>query len=185
MKDFFRELNRPAHLARRDVAVERAVEFLCLPVAAMNAESRVAHVDRVLSLLRTALEHADLAARSARTTQRERDFRRFLDLVLHNVTSLHALVENQAHFESEKQCFLDHFLGDRTEESALSAVNYQRRAEDMLQALWQIMRLSHAPYRAMQEENLAELTQEERERYRRGSATYRESLPDPARPQTA
>ncbi|MDZ4197810.1 MAG: hypothetical protein U1E27_00840 [Kiritimatiellia bacterium] len=176
MSVLFREWNRPPHLARRDAAVERAVESIFRPVQTMSVTLRMSHVEYVLTLLQAACAHADRALRSRRTTEREREFSRFLDLILQNVKSVNALVKNQAHFESETACFLSGFLRENAEEALLSASNYQRRSEDMLHGLWQILSLSHAPYRALQEENLAGLTEEERERYHRGFACYREAF---------
>jgi len=172
MRDFFRELNRPALLARRDASFERAIETLYRPVHSMDTQARLAHIDGVLSLLKTARACADRAAQSDRTTQKEKDFRRFLELILRNVESVDALLKNQEQFQSEQECFLSKFLGNHAESATLSAINYQRRSEDMLHGLWQILRLSHAPYRSLQEENLADLTAEERERYHRGHARY-------------
>jgi hypothetical protein len=179
VSDFFRELNRPSLLARRDAAVEQAVETLYRPVRSMDTRDRLSHVNRILSLLKTALAFADRAARSERTTQKEKDFRRFLELVLRNVESVEALTRNQEHFQSEQECFLSQFLGGNAETAALSATNFQRRSEDMLHGLWQILRLSHASYRNLQRENLDSLTAEERERYERGYARYLALTPDP------
>jgi hypothetical protein len=178
VSDFFRELNRPALLARRDAAVEQAVETLYRPVQSMDTQGRLAHVNSILALLKTALVYADRAAHSERATQKEKDFRRFLELVLGNVESVEALIRNQAHFQSEQECFLSQFLGSDAEAATLSATNFQRRSEDMLHGLWQILRLSHAPYRALQAENLASLTAEERERYERGYGRYLALAPD-------
>lgn len=151
----------------------------------MDTQDRLSHVNRILSLLKTALAYADRAARSERATQKEKDFRRFLELVLRNVESVEALTRNQAHFQTEQECFLSQFLGGNAETAALSAVNFQRRSEDMLHGLWQILRLSHAPYRELQRENLDSLTSEERERYERGYARYLALAPDDAPPAPA
>ena len=172
----FIEANRPVHLARRDACVERAVELLYSPVQDMGTSARTDHVGSVIRLLEVALRHADLAARSPRTTPEEKDFVHFLRLILRNSESIRSLIQNQAHLESDDHCFLGHFIGASQDEASLSAVNYQRQAEDMLAGLWQAMRLSHAPYRGLQQQNLEALDAAERERYERAYASFRREV---------
>lgn len=167
------DTNRPVHLARRDACVERSVELLTQATGHLPTAARMAHVERIIALLRTALHHARLAARSHRATDAERDFLHFLELTLRQVESVQALVHHQAHLESREHGFLSKFLGVSPDEVTLSAINFQRHAEDMLQGLWQVIRMSSAPYRRLQQENMKELSTEERARYDRAMESFR------------
>jgi len=167
------DTNRPVYLARRDAGVERAVELLSQPTSHLPTAARIAHVENVIALLRTASHHARLAARSRRAGEAERDFLRFLALTLQQVESVHALIQQQAHLESKEHGFLSKFLEVSADEVTLSAINFQRRAEDLLEGLWQVLRMSSTPYRRLQHDNLKELSLDERERYDRAIASFR------------
>lgn len=179
------ELNRPVHLARRDSGVERAVELLAQPTGHLPTAARIEHVERVIALLRTASHHARLAARSPRAGDSERDFLHFLALTLQQVESVQALIHHQAHLESKEHGFLSKFLGVNPDEVTLSAINFQRRAEDMLEGLWQVLRMSSTPYRRLQQDNLKDLTAEERERYQRAMGSFRTAVSKYAPPLSA
>lgn len=168
-------LNRPIHLARRDVFFEKAVELLYMPFQEMDAPSRLGHVDRVLQLLNTSQHHAFFATRSTRATTQERDFLHFLKLISHNVQSAHAMTQHQQHLEGEES-FLCQFLSAKPEECVLPAMHYRRRADDILQGLWHLLRLAHKPYRELQQANLSSLDEDERARYRKAYQSYREDL---------
>ncbi len=170
------ELNRPVHLALRDACAERAVELLSQPIHHIDTANRAMLVERIIALLRTAALHARLAARSERAGEQERDFLHFLLLTLQHVESVYALIQNQADMESREHGFLTKFLGVSADEVTLTALNYRRRAEDMLEGLWHVLRLSGAPYRVLQQTNLAEMSESDRERYRRARESYRAEL---------
>ncbi len=164
-------LNRPIHLARRDAHFERAVELLYMPIQELDTEARIRHVENVLLLLRTAQHHALLAAKSLETTQPERDFLRFLSLISHNVQSAHSMMQHQTHLQGEEG-FLCQFLSASEEECALPAMHYRRRADDILQGIWHLLRLAHRPYRELQHANTNSLSKEELSRYRRAYDSF-------------
>jgi hypothetical protein len=168
-------LNRPIHLARRDAFFERAVELLYMPVQEMDAATRLAHVERVLNLLNTAQQHAFFGARSPDATQQEHDFLHFLQLISHNLQSAQSMTQHQSHLEGEAS-FLCQFLTAKPEECALPALHYRRRADDILQGLWHLLRLAHKPYRELQQKNLAGLSDSEKARYKKAYQSFREEL---------
>lgn len=177
-------INRPIYLARRDAYFERAVELLYMPVQELDAAARLHHVDKVLSLLTTSQQHAFFATRSPDAPPQEHDFLHFLELIAHNLQSAHSMTQHQSHLEGE-QSFLSQFLGARPEESALPAMHYRRRADDILQGLWHLLRLAHKPYRELQQKNLAALTDEARSRYKRAYRSFREELTGAPAPEAA
>jgi len=167
-------LNRPIHLARRDVFFERAVEMLNMPLQELDILLRIKHAEMILSLLKTSESHAFFATRSSASLQ-EHDFLRFLKLIADNVQSIHAMMQQQSHLEGEEG-FLCQFLGATAEQCALPAMHYQRRAEDILQGLWHVLQLAHAPYRSLQKANYETMNDGERERYKKAYDSFRQEV---------
>ncbi len=167
------QLNRPIHLARRDAFYERGIELLYLPLQEMNTSTRIAHLHCVLEVLGTARKHAFFASRSPTICARELDFLHFLELIHDNVQSMHSMMEHQAHLEASES-FLCQFLNTTLEQCQLPAMHYRRRAEDLMNGLWQLLRLSHAPYRALQNAFAAEAGEKESARYNKAFQSFRE-----------
>lgn len=172
-KDF--NLNRPIHLARRDAYFERAVELLYMPMQEMDTNERLAHVERVISLLKTAQFHAFFTTKSPRATQHEHDLLHFMQLISHNVQSAHSMMQHQSHLEGEEG-FLCQFLDARPDECVLPAMHYRRRADDIFHGLWHLLRLGHKPYHSLQQSNVNSLTPAEQERYRKAYQSFREEI---------
>jgi hypothetical protein len=166
------DINRPIHLARRDVFFERAVELLYVPLQNLSTADRIKSSDVILSMLKTAETHAFFAIQSSSTVAQESDFLRFLRLISDNVKSAHAMMQHQLHLEAEES-FLCQFLNATPEQCVLPAMHYQRRAEDILQGLWNVLQLAHTAYRTLQTSNLQKLTEDERARYRKAYDSFR------------
>ncbi len=175
-----RDFNRPVHLARRDAYVERAVELVYMPLQKVNTQQRLQQVDFITRLIEGARKHAILAMRANRVTEEERAFERFLTLIHENARSIHALMLNQSHLESEGRAFMGLLLDEEEEEALLSAFHCRRSAEDMLMGLAQILRLAHGPYRTLQRRNVDSLENGEgdRERYRQAHRSFHLELRD-------
>jgi len=169
------DVNRPIHLARRDVFFERAVELLYTPLQNFTTAERIIHAEVVVSLLKTAETHAFFAIQSSSTIAQETDFLRFLKLISDNVQSAHAMLQHQLHLEAEES-FLCQFLSATPEQCVLPAMHYQRRAEDILQGLWNVLQLAHTAYRALQQVNLERLKEEEQTRYHKAYESFREDV---------
>lgn len=168
-------LNRPVHMARRDAFFEGAMDLLNVPTEGLETAERLTHINRVLELLTTSVRHANFAVKSVQATSREKDFLHFLELISNNVQSAQAMIQHQSHFEGEEG-FLSQFLNARPEESAQPAGHYRRRADDIFQGLWHLLRLAHQPYRELRQAALATLNPSESDRYRRACESAREEL---------
>jgi hypothetical protein len=169
------DINRPIHLARRDVFFERAVEILYIPIQNISTADRIKSAEVILSMLKTAEMHAFFAIQSSSTVTQESDFLRFLRLISDNVKSAHAMMQHQLHLEAEES-FLCQFLNATPEQCVLPAMHYQRRAEDILQGLWNVLQLAHSAYRSLQTANLQKLTEDERARYRKAYESFRNDV---------
>ena len=168
-------LNRSVHLARRDVYFEMAVELLYMPIQEMNTHRRLEHVEKVISLLKIAESHAFFATLAPSTTSQEKDFLYFLKMISHNVQSAYSMMQHQSHLEADES-FLCQFLSAKQEECELPAMHYRRRADDILQGLWHLLRLAHKPYRELQQARIHSLNEEEKSRYEKAYHCFREEL---------
>jgi hypothetical protein len=56
----------------------------------------------------------------------------------------------------------------------MPAMQYRRRADDILQGLWHMLRLAHSNYFSLQKANLEELCEDERARYGRAHESCKE-----------
>lgn len=169
------QLNRPVHLAIRDIHFERAVQVLCIPLTGASIEVRLKRLAGILELLETAKKHTEFARRSATDPSREDEFLYFMKLIRQNVQSVYAMVQNQAHLQ-ENESFLCQFLDTNPEQSTMPAMAYKRRAEDILQGLWHVLRLAHAPYRKLQKLSQEELDPSEMERYKKAYNSFQNEM---------
>ena len=85
------------------------------------------------------------------------------------------MMQHQLHLEAEES-FLCQFLNATPEQCVLPAMHYQRRAEDILQGLWNVLQLAHTAYRTLQAANLQKLTEDERARYRKAYESFRHDV---------
>ncbi len=175
-------LNKPVHLARRDAHFERAVELLYMQIEGFDIQERIAHAEQVLSLLKTAEKHAFFATQADVVSGREQEFLHFLRLISHNVQSIHSMMQHQSFLEAEES-FLCQFLNTTPERCVLPAMHYRRRADDLHQGVWHLLRLAHSPYRELQKEARAQMNEDQRSRYEKAYHSFRDELnPDTERP---
>ncbi len=173
MTSIHANLNRPIYLARRDAFYERGIELLYLPIQEMDTEKRIDLLKKVLAVLGIARRQAFFASRSLNRLSHEPDFLRFLELIHDNVKSMLSMMEQQEHLEASES-FLCQFLKTSREQCQLPASHYRRRAEDLMNGLWQLLRLAHGPYRGLQEEFKKDARPNEWERYQKAFSSFRE-----------
>lgn len=168
--------NRPVHLARRDACFERAMELLNVPAGDADSGDQLLRVRQAIDLMHSALDHARLAGRLGPVVEPEEDFLRYLALVIRNIESAAAFLENEAHLAHEDHSFLTRFLGVAAEESGLSALNYRRWGQDILMGLYQQIRMAHGPYRTLQQINARALSPDEQARYALAFESFQRDL---------
>ncbi|MBU1694282.1 MAG: hypothetical protein KKC51_10000 [Verrucomicrobia bacterium] len=169
------DINRPVHLARRDVFFERAAEILYSPLQHLPTAQRIERVEMILALLKISERHAFFAIQASKALPREHDMLRFLRLIYDSVQSAHSMMQHQLHLEAEES-FLCQFLTATPEQCVLPALHYQRRAEDILQGLWNVLQLAHTAYRALQQANQGQFQADEQERYRLAYDSFRQDV---------
>ena len=165
------DINRPVHLARRDVFFEQAAGMLCQPFKQQPTVQRIRHIEAIMALLKTSERHAFFAIQSTASQPRENDLLRFLRLIGDSVQSAHSMMQHQLHLEAEES-FLCQFLNATPEQCVLPAMHYQRRADDILQGLLYVLNLALSAYRTLQQSNQQQLTAPERERYNKAKESF-------------
>ncbi len=136
---------------------------------------RLQHIEQVAALLKTAEMHAFFALRSVEASVEEESFLHFLKLTHDNVRSIHAMIRHQLQLESGGG-FLSDFLGTTPSEAVLPAQHCQRRANDILQGLWHLLREAQASYTKLREQNLEALSEPERARYDLAHASFHDEV---------
>lgn len=167
------ELNRPIHIARRDVFYERAVELLHLPMVTRDIGKKIHHLEAVLNFLKSAERHGQFALRSSQVLQTEKDFIHFIQLLVGTVQSILSMMKHILHLESEEG-FLAKFLQIEGSGNILPTHQYERRAEDILQGLWQMLRLSHIPFQHLRKKQIEGLSEVDLERFHRAETSFRQ-----------
>lgn len=167
-------INRTIHLARRDAFFDRAIELLNQPFGDLDNPTRLKLTEIILQLLKTAETHAFFATRAG-AMPRESDLLRLLKLIAHNVQSLHSMLQQQADLESDEG-FLCQLLGTTCEQCFLPAMQYARRADDILEGVCQILQLTHSTYRGMMQAARDSMSPEEQERYKHAYNCFRQEV---------
>ena len=165
-------INRPVFLARRDAFYEVAVDSLYVPSSGSSTQERITIIEKIINLLKKSRENAFLACQSKKKSPRESDFLHFLNLISHNIESILLMIQNQAHME-EDESFMTQFLNTSPDQGLLQAKQFKRRAEDIRNGVWTVLRLAHAPYRNLQQESLRDLKPEEFQRYEKAYRSFK------------
>lgn len=156
-------LNRPVHLARRDVFYENAVARIKkLPAAKQLVEQRKM-AEQVLYLLREAYCCAKAANLSEKTSTQSRLFEASMDVVVDTALSITRMLRRQTSAEASENP-LDRFIGSGGVSAKMSG-HYRRCAVHILKGLLNILQQTEKPYRDLQRTSLAKMTVTDKDRY--------------------
>lgn len=158
-------LNRPVHLARRDVYYEQAVQLIEQLPAQKKLEDEQEATQLALQLFRKAREHASAANRSNKTSTEDQLFLSFLDTAVDNTQSIIRMLRRQQSAESEKSS-LGRFLGSNDVSSKMSA-HYRRCAAHILKGLLLVLQQAAQPYEKLRESTLIKMSATDKARYQK------------------
>ena len=158
------ELNRPVHLARRDISFEKAIDLISGQQPAFSGEMDVDVYEEVLFLLRTARLHARFAIRNAGRDSHDEQFSLFVNLLAGNVKAVLSMINLKGMVEGAKGSSFG-FLGVNEASAGLQAEEYQRRANDIIRSMQNTLRLAEEPFEKLKTENRASYSEEEAQRY--------------------
>lgn len=157
-------LNRPVHLGRRDVFLEKAMELFpeCLPAAPVK--KRLGHIDVVLYYVHSALEPATMAVKAEQADPQEEALIVFLRLVYCYLHSARAMMENESQLDNSRSPLWKFLHRDGKLESSM---NFTRSSEQLLQDVAHLFRMAEEPFRELQKKVGGVMTPEDRARYQR------------------
>ncbi len=156
-------LNRPVHLARRDVFYEKAAERIRrLPSQKLIDEQRNT-AEQALYLLREARRHAEAANLSEKTSTQSRLFVKFMDIVVDNTLSVTRMLRRQLTVNASDNA-LDGFTGATGTASKMSG-HYRRCAVLLLKGLMNSLQQAEKPFRDLCQTSIAKMTSVDKARY--------------------
>jgi len=162
-------LNRPVHLARRDLFYEQAGQLIEELPAHKKLEEQQEIAEKALALFYEARKHAQSANRSKKTSTEDQLFLDFLDTAVDNTQSITRMLRRQRAVESEG-CPLGRFLGSEDMGVKMST-HYRRCAAHILKGLLQVLRQAGRPYQELQRSCLAKMSATDKARYEK-ARTY-------------
>ena len=166
--DHFQQ-NRPVHLARRDVYFECAAKLIHEGQQQFTPEIDMKLYEEILFLLRVARRHGGFAIRESGRNEKDEQFVRFINLLAGNVKAVLSMMNLKKMVDNSEGSFLS-FLGANQASIALQAEEYQRRANDILRALRDTLKLAEDAFGQLKATNAESMGDDERTRY----ATARE-----------
>ncbi|MBC8206422.1 MAG: hypothetical protein ISR85_05885 [Kiritimatiellales bacterium] len=168
-------LNRPVHLARRDVFYEQAEQLIEQLPTRKKLPDQQEVAEKALRLFYTARQHAQAANRSEKTSAEDQFFLDFLNTAVDNTQSITRMLRRQRSVESE-DCPLGRFLGSEDVGSKMSA-HYRRCAAHILKGLLQVLEQAAQPYQELQQTGLTKMSPTDQLRYEK-ARTHLTQLPD-------
>lgn len=166
------ELNRPVHLARRDVYFERAAKLISEQHQIQGSSSCVACYEEILFMLRTARQHARFSIRNAGKNGNDEQFSFFINLLAGNVKAVLSMINLMGMIENSEGSSFS-FLGVNQASAGLQAEEYQRRANDIVRSIQNTLRLAEEPFESLKQENRETASREENQRYQKAREHFR------------
>ena len=156
-------LNRPVHLARRDVFFEQANELIEQLNKQKSPAQQHATAKKAQALFQDALHHAQLANRSPDATDEDLLFADYLYAAVDNTQSIVRMLRRQRSAESALSP-LYQFLGSANIETKMGT-HYRRSAAHILKGMLRLLPLSDRPYRQLQHSTFSNMSPDEKNRY--------------------
>lgn len=156
--------NRPVHQALRDAYFEEAIRLIEANHDRYSTLIRFDDYEEILSVLRTARQHAHFVIRESDNMEQDEQFGRFISLLDGNVKAILAMLNLKGMVDNSDTSFFS-FLGDNQASVSLQAEEYQRRANDIVASIHKTLKLAEEPFTRLQADNAAAATEEELERY--------------------
>lgn len=156
-------LNRPVHLARRDVFYNKAADSIRQLSSSKEPAVQRRIAEQALYLLRESRRHAQAANLSERTSTQSILFVDFLDTAVDNIQSIARMLRRQTVVE-ESDNPLDKFLGSADTSSKMNG-HYRRCAGLVLKGLMSILRDAENPLHELQQASLSKMSIIDKTRY--------------------
>ncbi|MFA7256594.1 MAG: hypothetical protein WC047_03360 [Kiritimatiellales bacterium] len=171
-------LNRPVHLARRDVFYEKAVARIRMLAEQKQITTQCQMAEQALYLLREARRHAEAANLSDKTSSQNRLFVNFMDTVVDNTQSISRMLRRQISADSPNNP-LDDFIGSGGTSAKISG-HYRRCGVLILKGLLNIVQQAEKPFRNLRQTSIAKMTSVDKARYEKAYKHFDEQADNEA-----
>jgi hypothetical protein len=162
-------INRPIHLALRDGYYEKFLGLLKYSFEGRPLASR----KKITGSMVENLERANAAAASALCgvmgSQRERDFTKFLRVILDSARAVKFLVEHEEILEQDTS-FLKRFLAGSPQAVTDARLLQRQEAEEFRRGVKSMVQIGDKEFQKLKAENFQSLSEDERRRYRASAA---------------
>ncbi|MCX6991912.1 MAG: hypothetical protein NT011_02090 [Kiritimatiellaeota bacterium] len=179
MKNKRYDANRPVHLARQDVFLEKATEVFRACLADAPYKQRAQQIDTTLDCLQSAVEHGTLAANTTQTSPLEAPFLLFIRMVLFDLYSVRVIMENE-HALKDRKSPLWQFLNRNGKANEVAC--FARDGEQLLKDVAHLFDMVEAPFRDIQKTLAEGMNASDRERYQRAYDGLKRHLQTKTRP---
>jgi hypothetical protein len=169
-------LNRPVHLAHRNLFYEQAGQLVEELPSHKKLEEQREIAEKALALFYEARKHGRSANRSDKTSTEDQLFLDFLDTTVDSMQSITRMLRSQQSAES-KECPLGRFLGS-TDVSSKMGTHYRRCAAHILKGFLLVLQQAARPYQELQQSSLSKISATDKARYEKA----REHLTQPQDP---
>ena len=158
-------INRPIHLALRDSYYGKFLRMLKYSFEGRPLASRKKVIASLVEYLERSYTEAAGALRGVMGSQRERDFVKFLRVILDSSRAVKSMLEHEEILEQDTS-FLKRFLSG-SPQAVTEARNLRRRkAEEFLLGVKLMAGIGEKEFQKLQAENFHTLSEDERRRYR-------------------
>jgi len=157
-------INRPVHLAIRDRYYGKFLDLLKFSFEGRPLNSRQRLIGTVAKALQAAYGGAQFALRGEEGTREERDFIRFLRLLLDSARTVEFLVRHEEILK-EDTSFLKRFLHDNPQAVTDSTFFHRERAEQEMREIKLLASVAEGSYLALKQANFESLSADEQRRY--------------------
>ena len=165
------ELNRPVHLARRDVYYGKAVELISCQQPLHGQALSIQDYEHILFMLRIARQHAEFSIRKEGIAGHDEQFSLFINLLVGNVKAVLSMMNLKGMVENSQGSSFS-FLGVNQASAGWQAEEYQRRANDIILSIQNTLKLAQEPFENLKAENRETSTDEENARYNQAREHY-------------
>jgi len=165
-------LNRPVHLARRDVFYIKAAERIRQISAQKLPTEQCQIAEQALYLLREARRHAEAANLSDKTSTQNRLFVKFMDIVVDNALSVTRMLRRQMGVAAPDNA-LDGFI-NTTGTGAKMGKIYRRCTALILEGLLNSLEQADKPFSDLSRTSLAKMSVVDKARYEKAQKHFEE-----------
>jgi hypothetical protein len=165
-------LNRPVHLARRDVFYEQACRLIQqLPEHADPVQQKHT-ADKALFMLFEAQNAAVAANQSSRTSVQSQLFLDFLTIAIDNTQSIARMLRRRLSVEKKGSPLVQFLRSEMTGNKMCT--HYRRCAAHILKGLLLILKAAEKPYQELCEASLSKMNATDRARYKKARLHFKE-----------